>query len=35
MMEHSVTMFTETYADLLVEATEDAARQSDEWLARQ
>jgi integrase len=35
MMGHSVAMFCETYADLLVEATHDAARQADEWLARQ
>ena len=35
MMGHSVAMFSETYADLLVEATHDAARQADEWLARQ
>ena len=35
MMGHSVAMFSETYADLLVEATQDAARQADEWLARQ
>ena len=35
MMGHSVGMFCETYADLLVEATHDAARQADEWLARQ
>ena len=34
MMGRSVTMFCETYADLLVEATYDAARQADEWLAR-
>jgi integrase len=35
MLGHSVTLFCETYADLLVEATHDAARQADEWLARQ
>ena len=35
MMGHSVTMFCEIYADLLVEATHDAARQADAWLARQ
>ena len=35
MMGHSVAMFSETYADLLVEATQDAARQADAWLARQ
>lgn len=35
MMGHSVAMFCETYADLLVEATQDAAIQADEWLARQ
>ncbi len=35
MMGHSVAMFCETYADLLVEATHDAARQADAWLARQ
>ena len=35
MMGHSVALFSETYADLLVEATHDAARQADEWLARQ
>jgi len=34
MMGHSVTMFCETYADLLLEATRDAARQADAWLAR-
>lgn len=35
MLGHSVALFTETYADLLVEAADDAARQADEWLARQ
>ena len=35
LMRHSVAMFVETYADLLLEATEDAARQAAEWLARQ
>jgi integrase len=35
MMGHSVAMFCEIYADLLVEATHDAARQADAWLARQ
>ena len=35
MMGHSVAMFCETYGDLLVEATHDAARRADEWLARQ
>jgi integrase len=34
MMGHSVAMFCEIYADLLVEATHDAARQADQWLAR-
>jgi integrase len=35
MMGHSVAMFCEIYADLLVEATHDAARRADEWLASQ
>ena len=35
MMGHSVAMFCETYADLLVEATHDVARLADDWLARQ
>jgi integrase len=35
MLGHSVTLFAETYAELLVEAGDDAARQADEWLARQ
>lgn len=35
MLGHSVTLFAETYADLLMEAADDAARQADEWLARQ
>ena len=35
MMGHSVTMFCETYADLLLEATRDAAQQADAWLAAQ
>jgi integrase len=35
MMGHSVAMFCETYADLLVEATRDAARQVDAfWASR-
>lgn len=35
MMGHSVTLFCETYADLLVEATHEAARQVDTfWAAR-
>lgn len=33
MMGHSVTMFCETYADLLLEATRDAAQHADAWLA--
>ena len=35
MMGHSVAVFCEVYADLLVEATHDAARQADQWLAQQ
>lgn len=35
MMGHSVTMFCETYADLLLEATREAAQQADAWLAAQ
>ena len=35
MMGHSVHVFCETYADLLVEATHEAAKQAEAWLARQ
>ena len=35
MLGHSVALFAETYADLLVEAADEAARQADEGLARQ
>ena len=34
-MGHTVTLFCETYADLLVEATRDAARQVDAFWAAQ
>ncbi len=33
MMGHSVTLFTETYAELLMEATHEAAAQVDAFLA--
>ena len=35
MMGHSVALFCETYADLLVEATHEAAKQAEAWLAHQ